>query len=225
MKPQPAPSPFPGLNSHRLDLPDATVVYHPGFLSAGEAGEFFERLHQQLDWRSEDITLFGKRLTVPRLTAWYGDPGAHYTYSRLPHAPLPWTDVLLALRVRLEAATGHPFNGVLCNLYRDGADSMAWHSDDEPELGDRPVIASLSLGATRKFRLRHKRRKDLKVVELPLEDGSLLLMAGETQQHWEHEVRKSKAVTAPRINLTFRYVRTSDAPPRVASSVDALHDI
>lgn len=214
MNPQSSSSLFPGLATHRLSLPDATVVYQPGFLSASEAREFFERLHQQLDWRSEDLTLFGKRLTVPRLTAWYGDPGAHYTYSRLPHAPLPWTDGLQALRIRLEAATGHPFNGVLCNLYRDGSDSMAWHRDNEPELGVHPVIASLSLGATRKFRLRHTVRKDLGVVELPLEAGSLLLMAGETQQHWEHEVRKSKSVTAPRINLTFRCVRTPDARPR-----------
>lgn len=197
---------FAGLGPRALNMPDAVVTYQPGFIPAAEARAYFARLQQQVPWRSEQIVAYGKQLPIPRLTAWYGDPGGSYTYSRIHNTPLPWSDDLSELRRRVETAANHRFNGVLLNLYRDGSDSIAWHSDNEREFGDRPVIASLTFGATRKFRLRHKFRKDLDVVELPLEDGSLLLMAGDTQRCWEHEIRKSKTVTGPRINLTFRWV-------------------
>jgi alkylated DNA repair dioxygenase AlkB len=115
--------------------------------------------------------------------------------------------VILELKARVEAACDAPFNSVLLNLYRDGADSMGWHSDDEPELGERPVIASLSLGATRRFRLRHRLRKELEPVAIDLENGSLLIMAGETQRFWKHQISKTKRVSGPRVNLTFRNIR------------------
>ncbi|MCH8083059.1 MAG: alpha-ketoglutarate-dependent dioxygenase AlkB, partial [Myxococcales bacterium] len=118
----------------------------------------------------------------------------------------PWLPVILELKTRVEAACNAPFNSVLLNLYRDGADSMGWHSDDEPELGERPVIASLSLGATRRFRLRHRRRKELEAVAIELENGSLLIMEGDTQRFWKHQVSKSKRVAEPRVNLTFRNI-------------------
>lgn len=197
---------FANLGPRTLELPDATITYQPGFIPPGEARAYFAHLQTQVPWRVEQIVAYGKELPIPRLTAWYGDPNATYTYSRIHNVPLPWSDTLNQLRARVEAAAKHTFNGVLLNMYRDGNDSISWHSDNEREFGDRPVIASLTFGATRKFRLRHKYRKDLDVVELPLEDGSLLIMAGDTQRFWEHEIRKSKTVTGPRINLTFRRV-------------------
>ncbi|MEB3198144.1 MAG: alpha-ketoglutarate-dependent dioxygenase AlkB [Candidatus Sericytochromatia bacterium] len=199
---------FSGLGPRHLNLPDATIWYQAGFIAPFEARGYFERLQAHVAWRSEHLVAYGKQMPIPRLTAWYGDPGAFFTYSRIHNSPLDWTDDLTKLRCAVEQATQHRFNGVLLNLYRDGTDSIAWHSDNEREFGEQPVIASLTFGATRKFRLRHKSREDLEVVELPLEDGSLLVMAGETQRHWEHEIRKSKTVTGPRINLTFRLVLT-----------------
>jgi alkylated DNA repair dioxygenase AlkB len=195
-----------------LAMPDATVTYTPGFVSSEESRRCFEALQRDVAWRSELITAYGKQFPMPRLTAWYGDPGVSYTYSRILNLPQPWTEVLQALRRRVEAAAGHRFNGVLLNMYRDGNDSISWHSDDEPEFGERPVIASLTFGATRKFRLRHKHRPELETVEVPLEDGSLLVMAGDTQRCWEHEIRKSKTVSGPRINLTFRWVVPPGGP-------------
>lgn len=148
--------------------------------------------------------MFGRTVPAPRLEAWYGDPGAAYTYSGLAHEPLPWTAELQDLRERVESATATTFNSVLANLYRSGADSNGWHADDEPELGEQPVIASLSLGATRRFLLRHRASGER--VELMLEAGSLLVMRGATQQCWQHCVPKQRTVQAPRINLTFRRV-------------------
>lgn len=143
-------------------------------------------------------------MPAPRLEAWYGDAGASYSYSGLAHEPLPWTPELQRLRERVEVAAGTTFNSVLANLYRDGNDSNGWHADDESELGEQPVIASLSLGAARRFLLRH--RASVERVEVVLEAGSLLLMRGKTQQCWKHSVPKQRTVHAPRINLTFRRV-------------------
>ncbi len=155
--------------------------------------------------------MFGRPVRVPRLVAWHGDPVAVYTYSGTEHRPLPWTPVLVRVRRRVEALTGHEFNAVLLNLYRDGRDGMGWHSDDEPELGPEPVVASASFGATRRFCLRHRRRRESR-LDLPLGHGSLLLMHGATQRHWLHAVPKTRAPVGPRVNLTFRTVRP--APPR-----------
>jgi alkylated DNA repair dioxygenase AlkB len=151
------------------------------------------------------MVMFGRRVAFPRLTAWYGDPGAAYTYSGVRNEPLPWTPLLRELRDRAAAAAGARFNSVLLNRYRDGRDGMGWHADDERELGR--VIASLSVGAVRTFELRH--RGDRERIALPLASGSLIVMAGDTQRHWTHRVPKDARAAGERINLTFRWV---DAP-------------
>jgi alkylated DNA repair dioxygenase AlkB len=160
------------------------------------------RLLMETPWRQESVVVYGKRHVQPRLTAWYGE--ASYTYSGLKLDPLPWTPLLLAIRAAVEAACGHRFNSVLLNRYRNGQDSMGMHSDDEPELGAEPVIASLSYGTTRSFVLRHKRNKQ--TVRLALEEGSLLLMSGSLQENWLHGINKSTVPLGERINLTFRYI-------------------
>jgi len=164
--------------------------------------EVFARLRAETPWRQDSIVMFGKRHLQPRLTAWYGD--ASYTYSGLRLGPLPWTPLLAELRTAVEQACGRRFNSVLLNYYRNERDSMGMHSDDEPELGPEPAIASLSFGATRGFVLRHKRNK--RTVKLLLNDGSLLLMSGTLQSHWLHGINKATRALGERINLTFRYI-------------------
>ena len=191
-----------------LVLPDADVALDPDFLSPERAAAYLRELETTIAWRQEPIRLFGREVMQPRLTAWYGDPGTRYGYSGLRLAPLPWTPALLDLRARVETAAAARFNCVLLNRYRHGQDSMGWHADDEPELGAAPVIASLSLGATRRFRLRPRdaQRPPHAPVTLALTSGSLLLMRGPTQQYWQHAVPKTARPTAPRLNLTFRWV-------------------
>lgn len=179
----------------------------PQFLHAARASELFATLRAELAWRSERIVTYGRAVPVPRRVCWYGDPGAVYRYSGVAHQPLPWTPTLTALRQRIEATCARTFNSVLGNLYRDGQDSMGWHADNEPELGPAPVIASLSLGAERLFKLRHTRRGATLDITLP--DGSLLVMGGELQRHWRHSLPKTRRALGGRINLTFRYVTPS----------------
>jgi len=188
-----------------IDLPDGALRLWPAAFETVEAGELFAGLRHGIDWQQEEIAIFGARRPVPRLVAWHGDPAAHYTYSGTAHSPRSWTPPLQRVRELTERLTGATFNAVLLNLYRDGRDGMGWHSDDEPELGPAPVIASVSLGATRRFCLRHRRRKALK-LDLSLGHGSLLLMAGSTQRHWVHAVPKTSRPVGERINLTFRRV-------------------
>ena len=166
-----------------------------------------ETLQQQTPWRQETITLFGKTHLQPRLIAWYGDEGTQYRYSGKTHQPLPWTTCLQALRERIAALVGAEFNSVLLNYYRDHRDSMGLHADDEAELGPKPVIASLSLGAERVLYFHHKRERNTPGVDIPLPDGSVLLMRGATQQNWKHGIRKLTRPCGPRLNLTFRLVR------------------
>lgn len=170
-------------------------------MSIGNA-EILARLLDETPWRADTVVVYGKRYLQPRLTAWYGE--ASYTYSGLTLQPLPLTPLLAQLRTAVERVTGQRYNSVLLNYYRDGADSMGMHSDDEPELGPQPVIASLSYGATRTFLLRHRRNN--RTVKLDLTDGSLLLMAGTLQAHWRHGINKTAKLVGPRLNLTFRYV-------------------
>jgi len=165
-------------------------------------GNIFTRLRDETPWRQDSIVLFGKQHLQPRLTAWYGD--ASYTYSGLRLDPLPWTPLLAELRAAVEAACGCRFNSVLLNYYRNERDSMGMHSDDEPELGPEPAIASLSFGATRSFILRHKRNK--RTIKLDLHDGSLLLMSGSLQSNWLHGIHKAARSLGERINLTFRFI-------------------
>jgi alkylated DNA repair dioxygenase AlkB len=188
-----------------LHLRDGEAWYLPGAFDAVCAGRPFERLRHEIAWSEEYVVLFGQRRKVPRLVAWYGDPGASYAYSGVRHEPLPWIPPLEEIREHVEGLSSFTFNSVLANLYRDGNDGMGWHADDEPELGRDPVIASVSLGATRRFRMRHRRRRDL-TVDLDLEHGSLLMMAGATQHHWVHAVPKTRRPVGERINLTFRRI-------------------
>ena len=190
----------------RLDLPDADVrLWRPAF-RPDEADELLALLRSRIDWRQEDIVIFGETRRVPRLVAWHGDPGTAYTYSGTAHEPLPWTPELQRIRHRVEELTAHRFNSVLLNLYRDGNDGMGWHADDEPELGREPVIASVSFGATRRFKLRHRRSRSA-ANTLDLTHGDLLLMAGATQHHYVHAVPKTARPVGVRVNLTFRWVR------------------
>ena len=190
----------------RLAVPGAELH----LLRALDLGLPAEAVLQQLiaetPWRRESVTVWGKTYPQPRLIAWYGDAGASYTYSKLTLEPLPWTARLADLKRRVEAASGDAFNSVLVNCYRDGNDRMGFHADDEPELGPRPVLASLSLGAERTFVLRPRRDKALKPVRILLPSASLLMMKGETQAHWQHGVEREARVHGPRLNLTFRKI-------------------
>ena len=197
-----------------LPLPQADLLFDPAFLSKAEAAALLAGLTAGIAWEQRSIRLFGQLVPQPRLTAWYGDPAACYTYSGLRWEPRPWLPALLTLRQRLQAATGSRFNSVLLNLYRDGRDSMGWHADDEPELGPAPAIASLSLGATRRFRLRPRAGLLHAPLALDLPAGSLLLMQGPTQRHWQHALPKTARPVGPRLNLTFRWVAGAAAAAR-----------
>ncbi len=191
----------------QLDMPDGAVTYFANCFSTQESDHYLQTLTASIVWRQQSIQLFSKEIPQPRLTAWYGDEGAIYTYSNLTNHPLQWTPELLAIKQRCEEIAQASFNSVLLNYYRDGQDSMGWHQDNEPELGKHPVIASVNFGATRRFQLRHKKRKDLATISIDLESGSLLLMQGTTQEFWKHQVPKTTRVVGARINLTFRLIR------------------
>lgn len=182
---------------------DGEVLHLKGFLGNTVCRALSTRLGAEVPWEQLEISMMGRRLLMPRLCAWFGD--AAYAYSGIEHQPLPWPTWLGPVRRRLEEACGAPFNSVLLNLYRNGRDSMGWHADDEPELGPNPAIASLSIGATRRFRLKHRRK--LHSIGIDLGDGDLLLMRGETQHHWRHALPKTRKLVAARYNLTFRQVR------------------
>lgn len=163
-----------------------------------------ERLLAEIDWRQDEARIMGRTVRLPRLTAWHGDAG--YRYSGIDNPPRPWTPLLLELKATAERLAEAPFNSVLLNLYRDGKDGMGWHSDDERPLGRDPVIASLSFGATRRFRLKHKTKPE-RTIALDLESGSCLVMAGPLQHHWRHALPKTARPVGPRVNLTFRLIR------------------
>jgi alkylated DNA repair dioxygenase AlkB len=192
----------------RIPLEDSEIYYLPEIPLAQSAETVMHQLIDEVPWRAENIVVWGKTFPQPRLIAWYGDKGTTYTYSGIPHDPLPWNDTLIDIKYRIEHIAGTEFNSVLLNYYRNHRDSMGLHSDDEPELGRRPIIASLSLGEERTFVLKHKTRRDLSSVRLKLASGSLLLMKGETQHYWKHGIEKKKRPCGPRVNLTFRRICT-----------------
>jgi len=191
------------------DLVDAEVSHYPGFLRDAERQSIFDQLRDTTPWEQHVVRLFGRSHPAPRLSAWYGDPDATYTYSGLQLSPQPWTPLLDQLRQRVSTLTSKPFNSALLNYYRDGADGMGWHSDDEPELGRDPCIASLSLGSERRFLLRHKTQSNLPTSQYLLGDGDLLIMQGKTQHYWKHQIPKTRRPVGPRINITFRYVHVT----------------
>lgn len=191
--------------THNILSEDGEVFYYPGFFNADESNLFFEKLEKEVSWNQTPIVIFGKPVLQPRLTAWFGDPEKTYRYSGVTMQPQPWTETLLAIKNKINSTFGLDFNSALLNFYRHGQDSMGWHRDNEKELGSNPVIASLSFGEVREFKFRHI-SKDLKSSVL-LENGSLLLMAGQTQHHWQHSISKTKKEIGPRINLTFRTIK------------------
>jgi len=197
------------LLSDIVDLSNPDVRLVPRWLPAVEADALFDVLHRDVPWTRHRLRIFGREMEAPRLSAWIGDPEATYRYSGTRFAPQPWPVSLLPVRDAVSETAGIAFNSVLANLYRDGQDAMGWHSDDEPELGPRPVIASLSLGATRRFVLKARTvdaHGDLArhVIELP--HGSLLLMRGDTQAHYRHALPRTAKPVGSRINLTFRRI-------------------
>jgi alkylated DNA repair dioxygenase AlkB len=191
----------------QFDLPDAELHYRPQFFPKPTADRLLQELMEKIEWTQNKIRFYGKESLVPRLEAWYGDHGKSYAYSGIQMKPKPWTKELVEIKEAIEKEASVPFNSVLINYYRDGKDRVAWHSDDEKELGQNPIIGSVSLGAERKFKLRHKKYKGngLK-TEIMLQHGSFLLMKGPTQHHWMHEIPRTAKPIGPRINLTFRII-------------------
>lgn len=197
---------FSGPCWQTLDLPDADISYCAEFYGEAESAMLFNRLLRETMWRQEKITLFGNTHKVPRLSCWMADAGLDYCYSNMTMQPVAWSPLLRAVNSRIREATGYDFNSVLINYYRDGRDSNGWHSDDEPELGKQPIIASVSLGSARDFMLRYKPDHKIK-FRLALQSGSLLLMSGNTQRCWQHSIPK-RAHADARINLTFRNIKS-----------------
>jgi alkylated DNA repair dioxygenase AlkB len=195
--------------AQRINLPNADIVYLSQLLNNSETEDLLHYFLNKVPWQQPEVTIYGRRSRIPRLVAWYGDVGATYRYSSISHDPLPWTSELLTLKRRVEAVSLAKYNSVLLNLYRNERDSIGWHSDNEPELGESPMIASLSLGDTRKFRFRSLSPDlDLK-YEICLEDGSLLLMRGTTQKNWQHCIPRLSHSAGARVNLTFRFIVNS----------------
>ncbi len=186
---------------------DGIANYYGKLLSASHADHQFESLLQNIAWENDKAVMFGKTIFTKRKVAWYGDSEFEYTYSNITKKALVWTPELLVLKRLSEEATGESFNSCLLNLYHDGTEGMAWHSDGEKDLKKNGAIASLSFGAERKFSFKHKESKE--IISLLLEHGSLLVMAGITQQHWLHRLPPTKIIHKPRINLTFRTIARS----------------
>ena len=183
---------------------DGSAVLWPNFLI--ESDEIYRQLVADIPWEEHYITMFGKRTKEPRLSAWFHTDGVAYEYSRSVRQANTFTPLLSQIMEHCEQAAGARFNSVLANLYRDGSDAMGWHADDEPELGREPVIASISLGAERRFDFRHRESGDTVRVVLP--HGSLLVMSGQTQHCWVHQIARTTRVSEPRINLTFRFTHS-----------------
>ncbi|MGL5034899.1 MAG: alpha-ketoglutarate-dependent dioxygenase AlkB family protein, partial [Microcystaceae cyanobacterium] len=197
----------PAKINNQVILPfDGQVFLDENFFDAKESEQIFNTLLKEIAWRHDTIKHFGKEIPLPRLTAWYGDEGKVYTYSKIRMEPLDWTPQLLEIKNRIEKISNCTFNSVLINQYRDGRDSMGWHSDDEKELGENPIIASVSFGATRQFMLKHKTRKDIKSITIDLSSGSVLLMKDKSQECWLHQIPKTTKPVSTRINLTFRTI-------------------
>ncbi len=190
------------INTPNLLPKDGEVEFNSHFIEADHLQELIE----QTKWTQDKMNMFGKVVDLPRLTAWYGDPEASYTYSGITNNPLAWTPLLLNLKKEIETYTGSEFNSVLLNYYRDQSDHMSWHNDDEKELGHQPVIASLSFGEPRLFQFKHFEDKTIEKISVSTEGGSLIIMRGETQKYWRHRIAKTSLPMGPRVNLTFRKI-------------------
>jgi alkylated DNA repair dioxygenase AlkB len=193
---------FSGGEQH-LKLPNAELIYIPDFYQFEDANNYFRLLKNTTIWEQDDITVFGKTYKQPRLTALFGTNAQTYNYSNITMHPKPFTDTLLDIKTKIETKSEAAFNTVLLNLYRDGQDSNGWHADNEKELGNNPIIASVSFGAERPFHFKHRTLKSER-HKLNLAHGSLLIMKGEMQHYWLHQIAKTKKVIGERLNLTFR---------------------
>lgn len=188
-------------------LKDGEIWYMPNFMPPEKAAFYYKTLLENINWRQEEIKMYGKVFPVPRKTAWYGYEGFNYKYSGILCNPEPWTKELLGIKKVIESFLKEEnFNSVLLNLYRDGNDKVSWHADDEKGLGINPTIASVSLGSTRRFDLKHKDDPEQK-LQLELPSGSLVIMKGALQHHWLHQIPVQKKINQPRINLTFRTIK------------------
>ncbi len=188
-----------------LNLPDSDITYYPEFFNLKESDRYFQSLLKNVTWQQDDITIFGKTYKQPRLTALFANNEEPYTYSNITMNPYSFTRELLTIKAKIESIINVQFTSCLLNLYRDGQDSNGWHADDEKELGLNPIIASVSFGAERLFKLKHRKNKELK-KDLILQHGSLLIMKKETQHNWLHQIPKTKKSIGKRINLTFRVI-------------------
>ena len=191
------------INHQNLD-----IILDKFFLNQSDANNLYDRCLNDISWQSSAIIMFGRKIDVPRLECWYGDYGCEYTYSGKSLKRFEFPNFLLNLRMLIEKKVNSNFNSVLANLYRDGQDSMGLHADDEKELGNEPVIASISLGENRPIIFQNKKTKEKVTFDQP--HGSLLVMQGKTQDHWKHAINKSKKIDKPRINLTFRNIITTE---------------
>lgn len=186
-------------------IENGEYIFFPNFFSKAESDSLLKNLRNNIIWKQESMNMYGKKIDFPRLTAWYGNNDKPYSFSGITLQPLPWSSEILSIKSKIEPAAKTAFNSVLLNLYRDGNDSISWHTDAEKELGTNPVIASVNFGATRKFQLRHIKTKEK--LEIELTHGSLLIMQGELQHFWQHQVPKTSKVVSERINLTFRVIK------------------
>jgi alkylated DNA repair dioxygenase AlkB len=189
----------------KVYIENGEYIYLPNFYNKEQADNYLILLRNSIQWKQESMNMYGKTIEFPRLTAWYGDNDKPYTFSGITLSPNEWTKELLDIKKLIEPVCKVNFNSVLLNRYRDGNDSISWHTDAEKELGQNPVIASVNFGGTRKFQLRHIKTKEK--IEIELSHGSLLIMQGELQHFWQHQVPKTKQVVKERINLTFRVIK------------------
>ncbi|MEC4005289.1 alpha-ketoglutarate-dependent dioxygenase AlkB [Flavobacterium sp. SUN052] len=189
-----------------FDLPNAIIEYYPNFFDIVQSKMLFEKLHAEIPWQQDNITVFGKTHPQPRLTALFGNEGKPYSYSNIVMQPHDWNSLLMFIKNEIEEVCPENFTTVLLNLYRNGKDSNGWHADNEKELGRNPAIASVTFGAERVFHLQHNSFPESK-LKITLQNGSLLIMKGETQHFWKHQIPKTSKDIGERINLTFRCIK------------------
>lgn len=195
----------PEVKTEFQQIQNGEFLYIERFFGIQKSDFYLQSFLRDIEWKQEKMNMYGKEILFPRLTAWYGDSDKPYTFSGITLKPSPWTETLTEIKTKIETKTIAIFNSVLLNLYRNGNDSISWHTDAEKELGINPIIASVNFGATRKFQLRHIETKEK--IELELTHGSLLIMQGELQHFWKHQVPKTKKEVKERINLTFRVIK------------------
>ncbi|WP_017295839.1 alpha-ketoglutarate-dependent dioxygenase AlkB family protein [Geminocystis herdmanii] len=200
------PSNSSKVKGERIPLKNSEITLYRKFFTDDQSKNLFLELQEKIAWKQETIKLYGKTMPIPRLTAWYGDSDKTYVYSGITLQPLNWIKPLILIKNKIECFSPVKFNSVLLNLYRNGNDSVAWHSDDEPELGKKPIIGSVSLGGSRRFMFKSKDKNNPESYAIELTNGSFLLMAGDTQKYWLHQIPKTKKAVTPRINLTFRVI-------------------